>query len=142
MSDSLLANHDIIFRVVEVERVTYDFSSATAHVVLREAEGTRRALNIPVALTDATALHHAAHHTLGRRPSTSELVISMFQELHVDVIAARILRCEEGVFYAEIDIMTPRGRRVFDCRPSDAISLSRRQVVPAPVLVAEGLLDT
>ena len=134
------AGNDVVFRVVQVERVSYDFARSTAHVVLRESEGARRAVNVPIALADATAVHHALHHTAARRPSSSELVISMLQEFHVDIIAARIVRWEEGIFYAELDVMTPRGRRVFDCRPSDAINLCCRQVVPAPVLVAEELL--
>jgi hypothetical protein len=133
-------SHDVVFRVVQVDQVIYDFSSAMAAVVLREAEGVRRTLTLPVALHDATAIHQAAEHVVGRRPATNELVVFILQELQADVIAARIVRVQEGVYYGELDLMTTRGRRVFDCRPSDAIVLALRQVVPAPLLVTEELL--
>jgi bifunctional DNase/RNase len=131
---------DVVFRVVQVDQVTYDFSNASAAVVLREAEGVRRVLTLPVALNDATAIHHAWQHVTGRRPATNELVVFILQELHADVIAARIVRVDAGVYYGELDLMSKQGRRVFDCRPSDAIALALRQVVPAPLLVAEELL--
>lgn len=133
-------NHDGVFRVVQVDQVIYDFSLATARVVLREAEGVRRTLTLPVALHDATSIHQAQQHALGRRPATNELMIFILQELQADVIAARIVTERDGVYYGELDLMTTRGRRVFDCRPSDAIALALRQVVPAPLLVAQELL--
>jgi len=37
--------------------------------------------------------------------------------------------------------MTPGGREVLDCRPSDGIVLALRMPVPAPILVDERLLD-
>lgn len=134
------AANDEVFRVVQIDQVSYDFASASASLVLREAEGERRALTLPVALNDATAIHQAWHHVMGRRPATNELMIYMLQELQADVIAARIVKCAEGIYYGELDLMTTRGRRVFDCRPSDAITLALRQVVPAPILAAEELL--
>ncbi len=127
-------------RVVRVDDVVFDFSTNTAGVVLREAEGSRRALTIPVAVADATSIYQAWHRVVGRRPTTSELVTFILQETHVDVIAARITKVEAGVFFAELDLMTPRGRRVFDCRPSDALIITLRQVVVAPVLVSEEVL--
>ena len=144
MSDETLAASpdDVVFRVVHVEDVVFDFTTATAAVVLREAEGARRALTMPVALSDATSLHHAWLRLEGRRPSTGELVTVILQELHADVIATRIVREEGGVYYGELDLMTPRGRRVFDCRPSDAMGIALRQGYPAPLLIADGLLES
>ena len=133
---------DVNYRVVHIEEVTFDFSTASAAVVLREAENPRRRLPVPIALPDATSIHQAWHHVPGRRPATSELVAVILGELQADVIAARIVRSEAGVYYGELDVMTHRGRRVFDCRPSDAMVLALRQGVPAPLLVAEDLLTS
>ncbi len=129
-----------VFRVVQVADVVYDYARATAVVVLVEAEGRRRELRLPVALGDATAIHHAWRHVAGIRPTTAELATFIIQELRADVVAARIVRHEAGVYYGELDLMTAQGRRVFDARPSDAITLALRQSVPAPLLVAEGVL--
>ncbi|MDH2902616.1 MAG: DUF151 domain-containing protein [Actinomycetota bacterium] len=134
------AAFDVVYRVVQVDEVSYDFSNSAAVVVLREAEGYRRSLWLPVALHDATAIHHAARHAPSRRPATNELVVFILQELQADIIAARVVREEQGVYFGELDLMTTRGRRVFDCRPSDAIALALRQVVPAPLLVSDTLL--
>ena len=134
--------NNVVFRVVQIDQVSYDFASASATLVLREAEGERRTLTLPVALNDATAIHQAWHHVVGRRPATNELMTYILQDLQADVIAARIVNYAEGIYYGELDVMTTRGRRVFDCRPSDAIALALRQVVPAPLLAAEELLRT
>jgi bifunctional DNase/RNase len=37
--------------------------------------------------------------------------------------------------------MTPTGRELIDCRPSDGLVLALRMPVPAPVLVDERLLE-
>jgi len=144
VSDELAtsASEPVAFRVVHVEDVLYDFALGSARVVLREAEGAQRVLTLPIALADATALHQAWRHLAGRRPSTAELLTVIMQELHADVIATRIVRQESGVFFAELDLMTTKGRRVFDARPSDAMVIALRQSYPAPILVAADLLTT
>jgi bifunctional DNase/RNase len=37
--------------------------------------------------------------------------------------------------------MTPKGRRVFGCRTSDAISMALRQKTAAPILCSEEVLQ-
>lgn len=129
------------FRVMHVESVLYDLSDPSPLVHLMEAESPYRYLAIPLAVADAIALHHAHSEVEGRRPSTSELVMTILTRLQAEIIAARIVRYEDGVFYAELDLMTPRGHEVFDCRTSDAITLALRQRVPAPILCAEEVLS-
>jgi bifunctional DNase/RNase len=128
------------FRVMNVESVLYDLNDAAPLVHLMEAESPFRYLAIPLAVPDAIALQLAVSSAEGRRPSTSELVTTMLARLQAEVIAARIVRYDAGIFYAELDLMTPRGREVFDCRTSDALILALRQRVPAPILCAEEVL--
>jgi bifunctional DNase/RNase len=129
------------FRVMNVESVLYDLSDASPLVHLMESESPYRYLAIPLAVPDAIALQNAYSSIEGRRPSTSELVTTILTRLQAEVIAARIVRYEGGIFYAELDLMTPRGREVFDCRTSDALILALRQRVPAPILCAEEVLS-
>jgi len=68
------------------------------------------------------------------------LMTSILTRLQADVIAARIVRYEGGVFYSELDLMTPKGREVFDCRTSDALALALRQKANAPILCSEEVL--
>jgi bifunctional DNase/RNase len=129
------------FRVMNVESVLYDLSDASPIVHLMEAESPFRYLAIPLAVSDAIALQNAHLGLEGRRPSTSELMTTMLVRLQAEVIAARIVRYDGGIFYAELDLMTPRGREVFDCRTSDALTLALRQRVAAPILCAEEVLS-
>jgi bifunctional DNase/RNase len=129
------------FLVMNVESVLYDLSDASPIVHLMEAESPFRYLAIPLAVPDAIALSNAHLGIEGRRPSTSELVTTILTRLQAEVIAVRIVRYEAGIFYAELDLMTARGREVFDCRTSDALTLALRQRVPAPILCAEEVLS-
>jgi bifunctional DNase/RNase len=106
-----------------------------------EAESPFRYLVVPVALADAIAVQHAHSSIEGRRPGTHELMTTMLTRLQAEVISARIVRYEGGVFYSELDLMTPKGREVFDCRTSDALSLALRQKSNAPILCSEGVLQ-
>jgi bifunctional DNase/RNase len=141
--DSVVAStNDVPFRVMHLESVLYDLTDASPMIHLLEAESPYRYLVIPVALGDAISLQNAHGAIEGRRPSTHELMTTMLTRLQGEVIAARIVRYEGGVFYAELDLMTLRGREVFDCRTSDALSMALRQSVPAPILCSEDVLDS
>ena len=133
------SDEPMAFKVMNVESVLFDLSDRSPIIHLVEAEAPYRYLPIPIALADAQSLHNALLGTAGRRPSTHELVSGMLARLNCDVIAVRIVRYDEGVFIAELDVMSPRGREIFDARPSDAIILATRQMVPAPVLCAEAV---
>jgi uncharacterized protein len=123
------------------ESVTFDLADPSPMVHLMEAEPPFRNLSIPIALPEAQALELALAGRAGRRPGTHELAATLLARLRADVVAARIVRAEAGVYYAEVDVMGPSGREVVDCRTSDAIILALRQAVPAPILCAEAILD-
>ncbi len=131
---------DVPYRVMHLESVLYDLTDPSPMAHLLEAESPFRFLVVPIALADAVNLQHALSSIEGRRPGTHELVTAMLARLRVEVIAARIVRYEGGVFYAELDLMTPSGREVLDARTSDALTLALRQSVPAPILCAEEVL--
>ncbi len=134
------AGEPLAFRVMHFESVLYDLADPSPYVHLQEAESPFRYLAIPVATPDAVAVHAAHIQVTGRRPTTHELLATALARARVDVIAARIVRYEGGVFFAEVDLMTPHGREVLDCRASDALALALRQGVPAPILCAEEVL--
>jgi bifunctional DNase/RNase len=131
----------VLLRVMRFESVLYDLTDPTPMVHLLEASSPFRYLVIPVALADAIAVQMAHAQIEGRRPATHELMTTILTRLQAEVIAARIVRYEGGVFYAELDLMTPRGREVIDCRTSDALAMALRQAVPAPILCADEVLQ-
>lgn len=132
---------DVPFHVMHLEAVLYDLTDPSPMVHLVEAESPFRYLVIPLALSDAVALQHADGAIEGRRPGTHELMTTILTRMQAEVIAARIIRFDGGIFYAELDLMTPKGREVFECRTSDALSMALRQSVPAPILCSEDVLQ-
>jgi bifunctional DNase/RNase len=129
------------FNVMSVESVLFDLSDSSPLVHLIEEESPYRYLAIPIALAEAVALHNALDKIDGRRPGTHEVMSDVLRRLNADIVAARITRYDGGVFYAELDLMTAKGREIFDCRTSDALILATRQGVRAPVLCAESVLQ-
>jgi bifunctional DNase/RNase len=109
-------------------------------VTLVEAESPYRSFSLAIALPEAQAMALALQKSDGARPGTHELFTSFIQATKSDVVAVRIVRHENGVFYGEIDLMTPSGHVVLDCRPSDGIIMALRQPVTAPLLCAEEIL--
>ena len=140
----LLAQADTstVFRVMNLESVVFDLGDPSPQVHLMESEMPFRHISVSIALPEAQALYAALHDITGRRPSTHELASAILRQLQADVIAVRVVRHEAGVFYAELDVMTPRGRELFDCRTSDGFILAMRQAVPAPILCAEEVIQS
>jgi len=141
MSESTLSPADEKpLRVMRVADVVFELSEPSPQVHLVETEGQGRHLVIPMALPEGTALHQALNKVVGRRPTTHEFYAEMLSRLQAEVVAVRLTSYSKGVFYAELEVVGPRGREVLDCRPSDALILAHRQRVPAPVLCAEQVL--
>jgi bifunctional DNase/RNase len=130
-----------VYRVMNVESVTFSLGDASPRVHLMETEIPFRHLSVPIALPEAQALHAAMNNQTGRRPATHELISAMLRQFQADIISVHITRYDEGVFYAQLDVMTPRGAESFDARPSDAFILALRQAVSAPILCSEEVLD-
>jgi bifunctional DNase/RNase len=135
------ASVEVPYQVMHFESVLFDLTDPSPMVHLIEAAAPYRFVVIPVALADGIALQHANDGIEAKRPGTHELMTNVLTRLHAEVIAARIVRVEGGIYYAELDLMTPKGREVFDCRASDALSLALRQSVAAPILCSEDVLQ-
>jgi len=128
------------YTVMTVGSVRFDLGTPSPQVHLMEEASPYRHVSIAVALPEAQALHAALVGAVGARPSTHELTSSIIAYLKADIIALRIVRHENGIFYSELDLMTAHGRETFDCRTSDGLILCVRQAVAAPILCAEAVL--
>lgn len=134
--------NDIVYRVMTVGSVRFDLGSPSPQIHLMEDDSPYRNVSISVALAEAQSLHNALIGAVGARPSTHELTTSIIAHLQADIIAVRILRHENGVFYSQLDLMTAHGREQLDCRTSDGVILAIRQPVAAPILCAEEVLQS
>lgn len=90
------------------------------------SEGVGRVLPVWIGAQEATSILVAVQGVRPPRPLAHDLMVRMLGELEGSVARVEITRIEEGTFYAEITIDTPRGPRVVDARPSDAIALASR----------------
>ena len=125
------------WRIVAVAGVEMELPSPNPEVVLHEAQHPWRELRIPVGLAEGTAIAYAFERSRRRGRSPTTLVTEILDRHDVSVEAVRITVRRGQLFFAELDTMGPRGRRVVPCRPSDAIALALRQRLPTPILVAE-----
>jgi len=125
---------------MDVMSVTLDLPGQFPVVRLQEAEPPLRDLSFPVGMPEGVALAHAVRRLGTPRPLTHELFSTVLQRYAIDIVAVRLVGRTSGTYLAELDLMSPRGREVVPCRPSDGIVLALRQTVPAPVLADERLL--
>jgi bifunctional DNase/RNase len=129
------------FALVEVVSVGVELPTPHAVVVLREMAEPHRALAIPIALADASALASAWRDEQTSRPLTHELFAEVLARLGVTLEVVRLVGRRAGVLLAEIELSGPRGRERVPCRPSDALTLAHRHRVRAPILLDVALFE-
>ena len=95
-------------------------------------------LPVWIGAQEATAILVAVQGAPSPRPLAHELMLSIVDELSARVERVEVTRVDDGTFYAAVTLDTPRGARVVDARPSDAIALASR--ADAPIFVADEVL--
>lgn len=122
---------------VRVAGVALD--AAQQHVILLTpvdglAAGARM-LPVWIGAQEATSILVAVQGVTPPRPLAHDLMVRMLETLEATVERVEVTRLEGGTFYAEVTLAGPRGVRVIDARPSDAIALASR--ADAPIWVAD-----
>jgi bifunctional DNase/RNase len=130
-----------LWAVVMVFDIAVDLPTPYARVTLREVSEPNRMLVIPIGLPEGTALAHAWRGVPTPRPLTHELFADVLTRLGATIDVVRLIGRTAGIVLAEIELSSARGREVVPCRPTDALTLSVRQGVPAPILVDLRLFD-
>lgn len=106
---------------------------------LEGGEGPRTLVPIWVGSQEAASISIAVNGETPPRPLSHDLMKLLLDAVGADVDRVEVTRIENGTFYAELSLRTPRGPLTLDCRPSDAIALASR--VGAPLFVAEAVLE-
>ena len=102
-------------------------------VLVRPFEGGAL-LPIWIGPNEAAAIAMAQQGVVPPRPLTHDLFITALEHAGSPLRSVRIVRLEDGVFYAELVFDSG----AVDARPSDAIALALRAAVP--VLVADEVM--
>jgi len=65
----------------------------------------------------------------------------VLRRLNADIVAARIIRYDAGVFYAELDLMTSRGHEIFELSHERRLDTRDAPGRPRAGLCAESVLQ-
>lgn len=107
-------------------------------LMLREPES---GLEVPIFIGahEAQSILLAKEDITTRRPMTHHLMAKMMDEYGLSVKQVTIDRVEDGIFYATLHVGDGFGEKRFDCRTSDAVTLSL--LYGCPILIDENVLE-
>lgn len=112
--------------------------SGSCILLLGEVGGTRQ-IPLFIGKYEAQNILLAQQPGKTRRPTTHQLMGSIFENLSLTLVEATIDRVEEGVFYATLHVSDGFHESKIDCRPTDAVALSL--LLGTPIFVDEKVLD-
>ncbi|AHG02713.1 hypothetical protein HALDL1_03050 [Halobacterium sp. DL1] len=108
-------------------------------VVLVGVEDEEDVLPIFIGFDEATSIARGLDARDIGRPLTHDLTLDLVEELGGRIDRVVVARVEEGTYYADLHVQTPRGDAVVDARPSDSLALVAR--TDAPIEVAEDVFE-
>ncbi len=109
------------------------------HVVILKEREAERFLPIWIGVAEANAIAIKITGIVPDRPITHDLVVSLFEQLRVEVSRIVVTSLDNDVYFARI-VGRVEGRTLdLDARPSDAIALAVR--LGSPIYVAREVLE-
>jgi len=115
---------------VDVLRISYHPPNKGYAVMLKEVDGERQ-VPIIVGSNEAQAIAMAIEGIEMPRPMTHDLMLDIIHSLDVDIKHIVISDIRNGTFFAKITMTTlASGDVTVDSRPSDAIAIGLRSMVP------------
>ena len=116
---------------VDVLKISYYPPNKGYVVMLQEVEGEQRQVPIIVGSNEAQAIAMAIEGIEMPRPMTHDLMLDIIHSLDVDIKHIIISDIRNGTFFAKITMSTlASGDVTVDSRPSDAIAIGLRSMVP------------
>ena len=115
---------------VDVLKISYYPPNKGYAIMLKEVEGERQ-VPIIVGSNEAQAIAMAIEGIEMPRPMTHDLMLDIVHSLDVDIKHIVISDINNGTFFAKITMSTlGSGDVTVDSRPSDAIAIGLRSMVP------------
>lgn len=96
-------------------------------------------LPIFIGFSEATSIVRGLDADDIGRPLTHDLLLDGIEELGGRIDRVVISAVEDGTYFADLHLVTPRGSAVIDARPSDALALAAR--TNAPIEIAREVFD-
>jgi bifunctional DNase/RNase len=123
---------------IEVVGVRVEMPSNQPIVLLKEING-ERFLPIWVGAVEATAIAFSQQGVEPPRPLTHDLMKNLLEKLQVSLQTVHLTELRDGVFYAELHLLSKDKEVIISARPSDAIALALR--TQSAILATEALMD-
>lgn len=114
-------------------------ASGPVPVVLLSVDGSKDVLPIFVGFDEGRSIAMGMDAEDIGRPLTHDLTLDIMEELGGRVTRVVVRDLEDGTYFADLHIDTPRGAVTVDARPSDSLALAAR--TNAPVEIAEAVWD-
>ncbi|MGA1052187.1 MAG: bifunctional nuclease family protein [Ilumatobacteraceae bacterium] len=124
---------------MELLGVRVEIPANTPMVLLRSRLDDRRLLPIYIGLPEATSIHDALEGHLPPRPLTHDLLVSVIDQLEVELEHVVITEVRDHTYYARLSLTVDGDEVEIDCRPSDAIAVAVRAGVT--IFADDQLLD-
>lgn len=102
-------------------------------VVLVGVEDHGDVLPIFIGFEEAAAIARGLDAKDIGRPLTHDLTLDLVEELGGRIDRVVVSRVEDGTYYADLHLQTPRGDEVVDARPSDSLALAARTDAPIEI---------
>ena len=123
---------------LNVAGLSMDPVSKSPILVLRTTSGLF-ILPIWIGPSEAVSISLALQEVEVPRPLTHDLLLSTIEDVGYRLKSAQIVKCEEGVFYAQLELAKDNKTVLVDCRPSDAVAVALR--AQAPILASQAVMD-
>lgn len=123
---------------MELLGVQVELPSNSPLLLLRETGGQGRVLPVVIDTPEAHAIHRGIEGIRLARPLTHDLLVTMLEELEVDIVGVVVTELRERTFFAEIELKIAGESRTVSARPSDAIAIAVR--TDTPIFASEDVL--
>ncbi len=114
---------------LSVAGISIDPVSKSPILVLRAQSGLF-ILPIWIGPSEAVSISLALQKLEVPRPLTHDLLLSTVEALGYLLKSVQIIRVEDGVFFAQLELTRENKTVLVDCRPSDAVAIALRAQAP------------
>src|SRR5512138_970541 len=114
----------------EVQGVFVAINNGTTVPLVVLADGDGRVLPIFIGIWEAVSINSAKVKEVLPRPFTHDLFIDLCAKFAITLRSLQIDTIDDGVYYAQLVMVSDHHEEYLDCRPSDGIALALRAEVP------------
>jgi len=123
--------------LVKIHKIEYHPSSK-GYILILKKEKNKIKIPILIGSNEAQALSLAYEDIRLPRPTTHDLIINLVNELDAEIEQVIIKKYQNGTFLSSIIIKKENEKIEIDSRPSDAISIALKKIIP--VYVTDNIL--